>query len=172
MFSSQNEDIDSESSNDPNCPQQPQTTTTSSSATPESTNPANLSHTPEENEPTQNIRLLQSTSIVNQDENITTTDSIPTTGPVDSPSENSLPTGWSIQLAPNGRIFYIDHNTRKTSWVDPRTGRASSMPNQDHKQTDDLGALPEGWEERVHLDGRIFFIDHGTFYFVESCFSC
>lgn len=24
----------------------------------------------------------------------------------------------------------------------------------------DLGPLPEGWEERVHTDGRIFFIDH------------
>jgi hypothetical protein len=25
---------------------------------------------------------------------------------------------------------------------------------------DELGSLPEGWEERVHTDGRIFFIDH------------
>lgn len=25
---------------------------------------------------------------------------------------------------------------------------------------DELGPLPEGWEERVHTDGRIFFIDH------------
>lgn len=28
------------------------------------------------------------------------------------------------------------------------------------KPDDDLGPLPEGWEERVHTDGRIFFIDH------------
>lgn len=25
---------------------------------------------------------------------------------------------------------------------------------------EELGPLPEGWEERVHTDGRIFFIDH------------
>lgn len=25
---------------------------------------------------------------------------------------------------------------------------------------DDLGPLPDGWEERIHTDGRIFFIDH------------
>lgn len=77
-----------------------------------------------------------------------------------------LPPGWSMQLAPNGRWFFIDHNERTTSWVDPRTGRASPMPNQrsapvaNKKPDDDLGPLPEGWEERVHTDGRIFFIDH------------
>lgn len=65
-----------------------------------------------------------------------------------------------MQMAPNGRMFFIDHNERKTSWVDPRTGRASPMPNQARKPEDDLGPLPEGWEERVHSDGRIFFIDH------------
>lgn len=28
-----------------------------------------------------------------------------------------LPAGWQKQLAPNGRTFFIDHNTRKTTWV-------------------------------------------------------
>lgn len=80
-----------------------------------------------------------------------------------------LPAGWSMQLAPNGRWFFIDHNGRTTSWVDPRTGRASPMPNQSaapaagRKPEDDLGPLPEGWEERIHSDGRIFFIDHSEF---------
>ncbi|XP_019875222.2 E3 ubiquitin-protein ligase Nedd-4 isoform X3 [Aethina tumida] len=81
---------------------------------------------------------------------------------------DGLPQGWTVQIAPNGRIFYIDHNEKTTSWVDPRTGRASPMPNQvmmpmvSRKVDDDLGPLPEGWEERVHSDGRIFFIDHNT----------
>lgn len=62
-------------------------------------------------------------------------------------------------------MFFINHNERTTSWVDPRTGRASPMPNQvqqsgNRKPDDTLGPLPEGWEERVHTDGRIFFIDH------------
>lgn len=71
-----------------------------------------------------------------------------------------------MQVAPNGRIFYIDHNEKKTSWVDPRTGRASPMPNaaaNQRKIDDDLGPLPESWEERVHSDGRIFYIDHSEF---------
>ncbi|KFB37895.1 AGAP000787-PA-like protein [Anopheles sinensis] len=75
-----------------------------------------------------------------------------------------LPAGWSMQVAPNGRVFFIDHNERKTSWVDPRTGRASPMPvsfasavsNDARKPEDGLAPLPEGWEERVHSDGRIF----------------
>lgn len=79
-----------------------------------------------------------------------------------------LPNGWSMQLAPNGRVFFIDHNEKKTSWVDPRTGRASPMPNASSSSTvsdsrrpeDGLAPLPEGWEERVHNDGRTFFIDH------------
>nr|XP_040220610.1 E3 ubiquitin-protein ligase Nedd-4-like isoform X5 [Anopheles coluzzii] len=82
----------------------------------------------------------------------------------------TLPAGWSMQLAPNGRVFFIDHNERKTSWVDPRTGRASPMPTSQgsaalsdvRRPEDGLAPLPEGWEERVHSDGRIFFIDHNT----------
>lgn len=105
---------------------------------------------------------------------------IPEETPVQSPTELSsqlsahlsldgLPTGWSLQVAPNGRVFFIDHNTKTTTWVDPRTGRPSPLPNQNNvpnrpsfSSVDDLGQLPEGWEERVHTDGRIFFIDHNT----------
>ncbi|PSN55921.1 E3 ubiquitin-protein ligase Nedd-4 [Blattella germanica] len=81
-------------------------------------------------------------------------------------TSEGLPQGWTMQVAPNGRVFFIDHNERATTWVDPRTGRASPMPNQNHppnrRPEDELGTLPEGWEERVHTDGRIFFIDHNT----------
>jgi len=89
--------------------------------------------------------------------------------PKDANSEG-LPAGWSVQVAPNGRMFFIDHNKRATTWVDPRSGRPSTLPRQLQNQTpanrsyqeETLGALPEGWEERVHSDGRIFYIDHNT----------
>ncbi|XP_022249557.1 E3 ubiquitin-protein ligase NEDD4-like isoform X1 [Limulus polyphemus] len=84
-------------------------------------------------------------------------------------SSEGLPAGWTMQVAPNGRVFFIDHNLKSTTWVDPRTGRPSPLPNQNNvpnrprfDSVDDLGPLPEGWEERVHTDGRIFFIDHNT----------
>ncbi|XP_077232363.1 uncharacterized protein LOC143869185 [Tasmannia lanceolata] len=87
--------------------------------------------------------------------------------PVTPTSESGLPTGWSMQVAPNGRVFFIDHTHKTTTWIDPRTGQPSHIPKKNNipnrlKNTyvDDLGPLPDGWEERVHSDGRIFFIDH------------
>ncbi|XP_077556906.1 E3 ubiquitin-protein ligase Nedd4 isoform X3 [Haemaphysalis longicornis] len=85
---------------------------------------------------------------------------------VPQPSPEGLPAGWSLQVAPNGRLFFIDHNTKTTTWVDPRTGKPSDLPRHgsvsggQQNAMDDLGPLPDGWEERVHTDGRIFFIDH------------
>lgn len=35
-------------------------------------------------------------------------------------SELPLPAGWEEARDYDGRVFYIDHNTRKTSWIDPR----------------------------------------------------
>ncbi|ULU09841.1 hypothetical protein L3Y34_014309 [Caenorhabditis briggsae] len=70
-----------------------------------------------------------------------------------------LPDGWDMQVAPNGRTFFIDHRTKTTTWTDPRTGIAARLPVRG-KTDDEIGALPPGWEQRVHVDGRVFFIDH------------
>ncbi|XP_008195852.1 E3 ubiquitin-protein ligase Nedd-4 isoform X3 [Tribolium castaneum] len=108
-----------------------------------------------------------SNSSSRRDSTVSTTSNSTTPNNLEILSEG-LPPGWTVQVAPNGRLFFIDHNERTTSWVDPRTGRASPMPNQatvplvNRRPDDDLGPLPEGWEERVHTDGRIFFIDHNT----------
>ena len=34
--------------------------------------------------------------------------------------ELPLPSGWDEAVDYDGRVFYIDHNTRRTSWLDPR----------------------------------------------------
>lgn len=89
---------------------------------------------------------------------------------VGQPTADGLPTNWSMQVAPNGRVFFIDHATKSTTWVDPRTSKPSPVPNKGktpvnkpkYSSMDDLGPLPDSWEERVHTDGRIFFIDHST----------
>lgn len=84
-----------------------------------------------------------------------------------NPSSAGLPAGWSMQVAPNGRVFFIDHTHKSTTWIDPRTNQPSQVPKRNNipnrlrnTYVDDLGPLPDGWEERVHSDGRIFFIDH------------
>ncbi|XP_037817045.1 E3 ubiquitin-protein ligase Nedd-4 isoform X6 [Lucilia sericata] len=94
-----------------------------------------------------------------EDNNAAVTEQPPPT----TEEEEPLPPRWSMQVAPNGRTFFIDHAARRTTWIDPRNGRASPMPNQTQQRgEDDLGPLPEGWEERVHTDGRVFYIDHNT----------
>lgn len=37
-----------------------------------------------------------------------------------------LPQGWDMQVAPNGRTFFIDHIRKTTTWIDPRDGQASA----------------------------------------------
>ena len=42
---------------------------------------------------------------------------------------NPLPTGWEQAIAPNGRVFYINHNTRTTTWIHPtEENNQSSLP--------------------------------------------
>ncbi|VDN02159.1 unnamed protein product [Thelazia callipaeda] len=73
-----------------------------------------------------------------------------------------LPQGWDMQVAPNGRIFFIDHIHKTTTWTDPRDGDAPATSIVKEIVRDELGDLPAGWEQRVHTDGRVFYIDHNT----------
>ncbi|KAG9341151.1 hypothetical protein JZ751_019590, partial [Albula glossodonta] len=91
----------------------------------------------------------------------------PESSPQHSPSsrprsEPGMPPGWEIRNAPNGRPFFINHNTKTTTWEDPRLKIPVQMRRRSSLDPSDLGPLPPGWEERVHSDGRIFYIDHNT----------
>ncbi|CAG0903242.1 unnamed protein product [Cyprideis torosa] len=79
------------------------------------------------------------------------------------PDVDPLPPGWTSQVAPNGRIFYINHAEKNTTWIHPVTKKPSPRPGPPRGVEEDrLGPLPDGWEERVHSDGRVFYIDHNT----------
>ncbi|KAJ0069455.1 hypothetical protein NL108_006047, partial [Boleophthalmus pectinirostris] len=72
-----------------------------------------------------------------------------TSGPPDStvsstatePSVDMLPAGWEQRVLPHGRVYYVDHNTKTTTWERP---------------------LPPGWEKRVDQRGRFYYVDHNT----------
>ncbi|XP_061775951.1 NEDD4-like E3 ubiquitin-protein ligase WWP2 isoform X2 [Nerophis ophidion] len=53
----------------------------------------------------------------------------------------SLPAGWEQRVLPHGRVYYVDHNTKTTTWERP---------------------LPPGWEKRVDQRGRFYYVDHNT----------
>ncbi|XP_073440911.1 E3 ubiquitin-protein ligase NEDD4-like isoform X6 [Dendrobates tinctorius] len=77
-------------------------------------------------------------------------------------AQSFLPPGWEMRIAPNGRPFFIDHNTKTTTWEDPRLKFPVHMRTKATLNPNDLGPLPPGWEERIHLDGRTFYIDHNS----------
>uniref|UniRef100_A0A8C6FI74 E3 ubiquitin-protein ligase NEDD4 n=1 Tax=Moschus moschiferus TaxID=68415 RepID=A0A8C6FI74_MOSMO len=85
---------------------------------------------------------------------------------VTQPSEMEqgfLPKGWEVRHAPNGRPFFIDHNTKTTTWEDPRLKIPAHLRGKTSlDSSSDLGPLPPGWEERTHTDGRIFYINHNN----------
>lgn len=83
-----------------------------------------------------------------------------------------LPAGWEQRHTPEGRAYFVDHNTRTTTWVDPRrqqyirmygqnagTGGNSTIQQQPVSQ---LGPLPSGWEMRLTNTARVYFVDHNT----------
>ena len=82
-----------------------------------------------------------------------------------------LPAGWEQRYTPEGRAYFVDHNTRTTTWVDPRRQQyfraygQNSGGNSSHIQTQpvsQLGALPSGWEMRLTNTARVYFVDHNT----------
>lgn len=40
-------------------------------------------------------------------------------------NEDPLPEGWEIRYTREGVRYFVDHNTRTTTFSDPRTGKSS-----------------------------------------------
>ncbi|CAG0917564.1 unnamed protein product [Notodromas monacha] len=54
-----------------------------------------------------------------------------------------LPPGWEMRYDRLGRRYYVDHNTKSTTWERP-------------------APLPRGWDMRRDPRGRIYYVDHNT----------
>ena len=87
-------------------------------------------------------------------------------GETTTTGSGNLPAGWDKRYTPDGRPYYVDHNTRTTTWVDPRRlirvmgskGRSTLQP----QTISQLGPLPSGWDMRLTSRDRVFFVDHNT----------
>ncbi|KAJ9642428.1 hypothetical protein H2201_004823 [Coniosporium apollinis] len=80
-----------------------------------------------------------------------------------------LPSGWEQRHTPEGRPYFVDHNTRTTTWVDPRRQQYIRMYGQNaqngtiqQQPVSQLGPLPSGWEMRLTNTARVYFVDHNT----------
>ncbi|XP_007479756.2 E3 ubiquitin-protein ligase NEDD4 isoform X2 [Monodelphis domestica] len=111
--------------------------------------------------PIENIQLSSHQSSTSAQQHITTSDSSqPFLNQQSEFEQRFLPKGWEIRHAPNRRPFFIDHNTKTTTWEYPRLKIPTHLRRKASLESTELEPLPPGWEERIHTDGRIFYINH------------
>lgn len=69
-----------------------------------------------------------------------------------SSGSSSLPKGWEQSKDKLGRTYFIDHNTRTTTWERPDPAL--------HVVKEAGPAMPAGWEKRYAMSGRPYFVNH------------
>uniref|UniRef100_A0A3P9C0L0 Membrane-associated guanylate kinase, WW and PDZ domain-containing protein 1 n=1 Tax=Maylandia zebra TaxID=106582 RepID=A0A3P9C0L0_9CICH len=79
-----------------------------------------------------------------------------------------LPDNWEMAYTENGEVYFIDHNTRTTSWIDPRCLDKPQKPLEESE--DDEGVhteeldndleLPPGWEKIDDPVYGVYYVDH------------
>uniref|UniRef100_H2MM99 Membrane-associated guanylate kinase, WW and PDZ domain-containing protein 3 n=1 Tax=Oryzias latipes TaxID=8090 RepID=H2MM99_ORYLA len=56
-------------------------------------------------------------------------------------SQEPLPKNWEMAYTETGMVYFIDHNTKTTTWLDPRLAMKAKPPEKCEE-----GELPYGWE--------------------------
>ncbi|XP_057363759.1 membrane-associated guanylate kinase, WW and PDZ domain-containing protein 1 isoform X25 [Manis pentadactyla] len=80
-----------------------------------------------------------------------------------------LPENWEMAYTENGEVYFIDHNTKTTSWLDPRCLNKQQKPleecedDEEGVHTEELDSeleLPAGWEKIEDPVYGIYYVDH------------
>uniref|UniRef100_A0A672NTV3 HECT-type E3 ubiquitin transferase n=1 Tax=Sinocyclocheilus grahami TaxID=75366 RepID=A0A672NTV3_SINGR len=97
------------------------------------------------------------------------------------------PCPWERRVDPMGRVYFVDHISRTTTWQRPTMETVRNYEQWQHqrsqlqgamqqfnqrfidqasatqnKEFDPLGPLPHGWEKRTDSNGRVYFVHHST----------
>ncbi|XP_054709816.1 protein kibra-like [Uloborus diversus] len=70
--------------------------------------------------------------------------------------EIPLPDGWDVGRDFDGKIYFIDHINKKTTWIDPRDRYTKPQTFADCVGDE----LPFGWEECFDDQIGVYYIDH------------
>uniref|UniRef100_A0AAY4BWE3 Membrane-associated guanylate kinase, WW and PDZ domain-containing protein 1 n=1 Tax=Denticeps clupeoides TaxID=299321 RepID=A0AAY4BWE3_9TELE len=67
-----------------------------------------------------------------------------------------LPENWEMAYTENGEVYFIDHNTKTTSWIDPRCLEKPQKPLEECEDDE----LPAGWEKIDDPMYGVYYVDH------------
>ncbi|KAI5095999.1 membrane-associated guanylate kinase, WW and PDZ domain-containing protein 3 isoform X2, partial [Silurus meridionalis] len=70
-------------------------------------------------------------------------------------SQEPLPKNWEMAYTETGMVYFIDHNTKTTTWLDPRLAKKAKPPEKC-----DEGELPYGWEKIEDPQYGTYYVDH------------
>ncbi|CAL8325823.1 unnamed protein product [Merluccius merluccius] len=70
-------------------------------------------------------------------------------------SQDPLPKNWEMAYTETGMVYFIDHNSKTTTWLDPRLAKKAKPP----EKCDD-GELPYGWEKIEDPQYGSYYVDH------------
>ncbi|XP_035392098.1 membrane-associated guanylate kinase, WW and PDZ domain-containing protein 1-like isoform X2 [Electrophorus electricus] len=88
------------------------------------------------------------------------------------PPENDplgpLPDNWEMAYTESGEVYFIDHNTKTTSWMDPRCQDKQQKPIEEcdddegvhTEEPDNELELPPGWEKIDDPVYGVYYVDH------------
>lgn len=70
-------------------------------------------------------------------------------------SQEPLPKNWEMAYTETGMVYFIDHNSKTTTWLDPRLARKAKPPERCEE-----GELPYGWERIEDPQYGTYYVDH------------
>uniref|UniRef100_A0A8C6I6I6 Membrane-associated guanylate kinase, WW and PDZ domain-containing protein 2 n=1 Tax=Mus spicilegus TaxID=10103 RepID=A0A8C6I6I6_MUSSI len=77
------------------------------------------------------------------------------TEPEENEDSDPLPDNWEMAYTEKGEVYFIDHNTKTTSWLDPRLAKKAKPP-EECKENE----LPYGWEKIDDPIYGTYYVDH------------